>query len=69
MPEIRVPLLILHGDSDEVVPLEQAQRLYDAANEPKSLYVIRGAHHNDTFVVGGRAYFDAWARFLESLER
>ena len=57
MPEIRVPLLILHGDADEVVPLEQAQRLYDAANEPKSLYVIRGAHHNDTFVVGGARVF------------
>jgi uncharacterized protein len=68
MPDIRVPLLILHGDSDEVVPLEQAQRLYAAANEPKRLHVIRGAHHNDTFVVGGSAYFEVWARFLGSLE-
>jgi hypothetical protein len=68
IPEIRVPLLILHGDRDEVVPLEQAQRLYAAANEPKRLYVIRGAHHNDTYVAGGGAYFEVWTRFLNSLD-
>jgi len=60
MPEVRAPLLILHGDQDEVVPLEQAQRLLAAANEPKHLYVIHGARHNDTYIVGGRDYFDAW---------
>jgi len=68
IPELHVPLLILHGDRDEVVPLEQAQRLYAAANEPKRLYVIRGAHHNDTYVIGGSAYYDVWARFLTELE-
>jgi fermentation-respiration switch protein FrsA (DUF1100 family) len=68
IPEIRVPLLILHGDRDEVVPLEQAQRLYAAANEPKRLYVIRGAYHNDTYAAGGSAYFEVWARFLNSLD-
>lgn len=66
--EIRVPLLILHGDRDEVVPIEQAHRLFAAANEPKRLYVIRGASHNDTYVVGGAAYFDVWAAFLRSLD-
>ena len=69
LPEIRVPILILHGDHDEVVPLEQAERLYAAANEPKTLHVIHGARHNDTYVVGGTEYFDVWARFLQSLDR
>ncbi len=65
--EIRVPLLILHGDRDDVVPYEQGRRLFDAANEPKTFYRIRGARHNDTYIVGGQPYFDAWARFLEGL--
>lgn len=69
LPEIHIPVLFLHGDRDEVVPLEQAERLYAAANEPKKLYVIHGAHHNDTYVVGGTAYFDVWAQFLDSLDR
>jgi uncharacterized protein len=69
LPEIRVPVLILHGDRDEVVPLDQAQQLYAAANQPKTLHIIHGAHHNDTYVVGGTEYFDVWARFLQSLDR
>lgn len=62
--EIRVPLLVLHGDRDDVVPYEQGRRLFEAANQPKVFYTIRGARHNDTYIVGGQPYFDAWARFL-----
>jgi len=66
--EIRVPLLVLHGDRDDVVPYEQGRRLFEAANEPKTFFTIRGARHNDTYIVGDRPYFNAWARFLGSLE-
>jgi fermentation-respiration switch protein FrsA (DUF1100 family) len=68
LPEIRVPLMIVHGDRDEVVPVEQAHRLYAVANEPKRLYIIRGAHHNDTYVAGGAKYFAEWEKFLDSLD-
>jgi fermentation-respiration switch protein FrsA (DUF1100 family) len=68
IPEIRVPLLVLHGDRDDVVPYEQGRRLFEAANQPKTFYTIRGARHNDTYIVGGQPYFDAWARFLRGLE-
>ncbi|PIP48965.1 MAG: hypothetical protein COX14_01740, partial [Chloroflexi bacterium CG23_combo_of_CG06-09_8_20_14_all_45_10] len=39
------PLLLVHGDADEVVPLEQAHRLYQKAKEPKKLAIIPGAKH------------------------
>ena len=39
------PTLFLHGDSDEVVPLEHARRLYEAAPEPKRLEIVEGADH------------------------
>jgi len=39
------PLLLVHGDADEVVPLEHAYRLYQKAREPKELLVIPGARH------------------------
>ncbi len=68
IPTIRVPVLILHGDQDEVVPYELARRLFEAANPPKTFYTVHGAHHNDTYVVGGESYFQAWGHFLKSLE-
>jgi dipeptidyl aminopeptidase/acylaminoacyl peptidase len=42
------PFLILHGDRDEVVPLEQSQILYDkleAAGVPVELVVVKNAGH------------------------
>lgn len=39
------PLLLVHGDADELVPLEHAQRLYYKAKEPKELKIIAGARH------------------------
>ena len=39
------PLLIVHGDADEVVSLEHAHKLYQKAKEPKELRIIPGAKH------------------------
>jgi fermentation-respiration switch protein FrsA (DUF1100 family) len=39
------PLLVVHGDADELVPVEHARRLYQKAKEPKELKIIRGAQH------------------------
>jgi hypothetical protein len=41
-----------------------SRRLFAAARDPKELYIIPGAHHNDTFLVGGPAYFDRLKRFI-----
>jgi hypothetical protein len=64
---VRSRLLILHGDADEVVPHEHGRRLFEAAPEPKEFYTIRGAHHNDTYLIGGEDYWATWARFLAPL--
>ena len=39
------PLLIVHGDADAYFPLEHAEKLYAAANEPKDLWVEAGFGH------------------------
>ena len=39
------PILILHGTADELVPPEHAQKLYEAAPEPKRLEIVKGADH------------------------
>jgi fermentation-respiration switch protein FrsA (DUF1100 family) len=64
---IAVPLLVLHGDQDDIVPFAAGRKLFEAANEPKEFYTIRGAGHNDTYLVGGEEYFGVLQRFVEGL--
>ncbi|OGQ80546.1 MAG: hypothetical protein A3F90_16525 [Deltaproteobacteria bacterium RIFCSPLOWO2_12_FULL_60_19] len=62
---VKAPILILHGDRDEVVPFDQGKQVFAAAPEPKEFYTIAGSHHNDTYVVGGDAYFATIKDFIE----
>lgn len=45
-----IPLLILHGDKDEIVPYGQAQKLFQAAPEPRKLLTVPGGFHTDALV-------------------
>jgi uncharacterized protein len=65
---LTLPKLISVPERDEVVPPSQGLRLYELAAAPKELYVIRGAAHNNTYIVGGAGYLDVWKRFLRSSE-
>jgi dipeptidyl aminopeptidase/acylaminoacyl peptidase len=42
------PLLIIHGDNDEAVPVERAYLMYEQANNPKKLVIIKGSDHSFT---------------------
>jgi dipeptidyl aminopeptidase/acylaminoacyl peptidase len=43
--KIDCPVLILHGDRDEVVPVEEAHELYGYLPGPKKLSILDGADH------------------------
>ena len=51
--QVRAPLLVIAGDSDRIVPLEQSRRMHDAARSPKAFVVIEGADHNDAALTAG----------------
>ncbi|TML99786.1 MAG: alpha/beta hydrolase [Actinobacteria bacterium] len=62
--KLKAPLLSLHGDRDEVVPLSEGRALYEAAPEPKRLRVFEGLGHSD-LVSAGTEYASVikeWAR-------
>jgi pimeloyl-ACP methyl ester carboxylesterase len=42
------PLLIVHGDRDEFFPVEHAERLFEAAHQPKELWIVPGYGHAET---------------------
>jgi pimeloyl-ACP methyl ester carboxylesterase len=43
-----VPLLVVHGDADPFLPVEHAEQLYDAAGEPRELWIEPGFGHAET---------------------
>ncbi len=61
---LRSPAMIVHGEQDEIVPFGMAHELYEAASEPKRLYAVSGAMHNDVYKRGGRAYYQALNEFI-----
>jgi fermentation-respiration switch protein FrsA (DUF1100 family) len=62
---VDVPLLIMHGARDNMIPVAQARELHAAANEPKQFAILRNGGHNDLFDHGA---FDKVAAFLTALE-
>jgi hypothetical protein len=44
MPRIHVPVFIIHGTADILTHVEHARRLYQAANEPKELWINDSGH-------------------------
>ena len=58
------PLLQSHGDADTVIPYRLGQKLFQAANEPKSFITFPGGDHNDAQPAG---YYQALIEFLDDL--
>ncbi len=44
LPDIHVPVFIIHGTADILVRVDHAYRLYEAANEPKTLWINDSGH-------------------------
>ena len=63
-----MPVMVFHGEQDDLIPIDMGRELFEAANEPKAFYAIRGAGHNDTYGVGGVPYFDALRAFVNRTE-
>ena len=49
---IQVPLLLIHGEADNIIPIRFGRRLFETAKEPKEAHFIAGAGHNDLFEHG-----------------
>ena len=60
---IDIPKLFIHGDCDETVPVELGEKLFAAASEPKELFIVRRAGHNDVHRFGGLRYLHRLSRF------
>jgi uncharacterized protein len=62
---IDTPLLMIHGQNDDIVPLDMGRKLFEAAEEPKDFSNVEGAGHNDVYLKG--EFTAALKSFLDSL--
>ena len=58
------PVLLIHGTEDDVVPLPHARELYEAANEPKELWLLEGTSHAMARMDAPEAYVERVASFF-----
>lgn len=65
---VRCPVLVMHGEADDIVPFWHGRRLFEKAPNPKIFVPIPGAHHNDFMWVAGDRYAAA-LRAFEALLR
>lgn len=67
LPQLKMPVLFLHGTTDSTVPFFMSQKLYAVAPEPKKLILVPNAGHNDLADVAGLQYMQWVDDFIQKL--
>ncbi len=64
--DIKMPVLMIHGERDSIIPISLAQSLYEAAPQPKVFIRLPQAGHNDLYFHGAKGHT---LEFLQSLDK
>ena len=67
LARLTLPLLVIHGEHDSIVPVALGRKVFEAAREPKRWYAVPGADHNDVPYVGGQAYYRVILEFIRDV--
>lgn len=67
--DLHAPLLVLHGDRDDIVPLSQGRALFEAAPGPKRMHVFPGVGHNDLLQLAGAEFARVIASWASGPQR
>lgn len=60
MGQVLAPLLIVHGEKDETIPVSMGRALYALANEPKRIVTFPNAGHADHWMFGSYDAINTW---------
>jgi alpha-beta hydrolase superfamily lysophospholipase len=64
--EIRVPLLVVHSDTDQVNPVDGGREIFAAAGQPKELAILHGYRHNDLYQKPTESWWSAVLVFVNA---
>ena len=67
LPNVKCPILIMHGTHDGIIPFDMSKRLARVAGDRATFEAVEGADHNDLFDVGGAEMFQTIGAFLARL--
>lgn len=59
-----IPLLFIHGSDDHAVEIENTERMFAEAKEPKEIWIIPGGHHGDLYVLRRGALREQFLAYL-----
>jgi pimeloyl-ACP methyl ester carboxylesterase len=62
---LQMPVLFIHGTADNVVPAQMSKKLFDAAPEPKQLYMVPDGGHNNVAQIGAAEYLQRLSAFWD----
>lgn len=66
--KLTIPVLFIHGLNDRIVYFWHGKKLFQTANQPKQLYVVANAGHNNVLVTAGEMYWKKINDFLVSIQ-
>jgi uncharacterized protein len=69
LARISSPILIIHGEQDDLVPFTMASKLAQAAKGKVTRFNVEGAGHNDIFDSGGENLLQQIGKFLQQFEQ
>jgi len=61
----KLPVLMIHGLSDDFVPSDMTRQGYDSCFGPKEILLVEGAGHGTSFLVDKQTYITRVIAFLE----
>ncbi|MDZ5471233.1 alpha/beta hydrolase [Bacillus sp. 31A1R] len=59
-----LPLFVIHGDQDRLVPLEMGIEIFEAATSEKELWIVPGVGHTEAYTYAKEEYQDRLMEFL-----
>jgi hypothetical protein len=64
-----IPLLLIHGTEDEIIPFRHAELLLERAQEPKTLWRVEGGNHTVAFIAPDSPYRHRLVEFFAAALR
>ena len=66
--EYKKPLLVIHSDEDHIIPLSEANIIFESVkSKHKQLYIARGCNHNNIILMEQETYFKKIKSFIDSI--